>query len=211
MVDIFDEIEEDLRAERAKQFWKRYGGLAIGAAVMVVAGVGAYQGWTWWQAKKTQEAAIAYFAADRDPDRARGAEAFAAVAATAPEGYRTLARLREAALKADTGNLPGALAAWDAVAADTSVEPIYRDLASYNWVLRQTDTAEPDRLAARLGPLMGDGAPYRASARELSALLALRAGRTDEAKTTLQQLAADTTVPDGVQMRARSLLTRLGE
>ncbi len=211
MVDIFDEIEEDLRAERAKQFWKRYGGLVLGAAVMVVAGVGAYQGWNWWQTRRTQEAAVAYLAADADQDRARSAQTFAAIAADAPEGYRTLARLREAAVKADTGDLPGALAAWDAVAADQSAERIYRDLASYNWVLRQLDLTDPDRLTARLGPLMQDGAPYRASARELSALIALRAGRPDEAKTTLQQLDTDVTAPDGVRTRARALLSRLNE
>ena len=43
---------------------------------------------------------------------------FSALAQTAPEGYATLGRLREAALKADSSDLQGAAALWDQVAAD---------------------------------------------------------------------------------------------
>ena len=41
MADIFDEVNEDLRAERAKQFALRYGWIVALAAVLFVAGVGA--------------------------------------------------------------------------------------------------------------------------------------------------------------------------
>ena len=36
MVDIFDEVEEDLRAERAAKLLKKYAWLIIAAAVAVV-------------------------------------------------------------------------------------------------------------------------------------------------------------------------------
>ena len=38
VVDIFDEVEEDLRAERAQQLLKRYGGLIVAVLVVIVAG-----------------------------------------------------------------------------------------------------------------------------------------------------------------------------
>ena len=38
---------------------------------------------------------------------------------TAPEGYKTLASLRAAGVKADAGDLPGAVALWNGVAADS--------------------------------------------------------------------------------------------
>ena len=38
MVDIFDEVEEDLRADRAQAFLRRYGIVFIAVAVLVVAG-----------------------------------------------------------------------------------------------------------------------------------------------------------------------------
>ena len=45
MPDIFDEVSEDLRAERAQQMLKKYGGLLVAAAALVLAGTGAWQGW----------------------------------------------------------------------------------------------------------------------------------------------------------------------
>ena len=42
MVDIFDEVDEELRAERAQQLLKKYGGVIVAAAVAIV---GAAAGW----------------------------------------------------------------------------------------------------------------------------------------------------------------------
>ena len=56
-------------------------------------------------------------AGSSEANRTAGIAAFAQLAAKAPEGYATLARLREAALKADAGDLAGAAALWDQVAA----------------------------------------------------------------------------------------------
>ncbi|MEJ1979354.1 MAG: hypothetical protein WDN49_27910 [Acetobacteraceae bacterium] len=73
------------------------------------------------------------------PTRLAIADAFAKVAASAPEGYRTLARLREAALRADAGDLNAALALWAQVADDSSANQMLRDLATLLW------GAAPDR------------------------------------------------------------------
>ena len=118
MVDIFDEVDEELRAERAQQLLKRYGGLIVAGALLIVGAAAGWQGWRWYEARQDQAAAVRV--PDRDEpgrcDRRRQQRrrtappriaAFAQLAATAPEGYATLARLREAALKADAGDLRG--------------------------------------------------------------------------------------------------------
>ena len=46
MVDIFDEVSEDLRNERAMVLAKRYGGLLLVAMLLVLASVGGQQFWT---------------------------------------------------------------------------------------------------------------------------------------------------------------------
>jgi len=210
LVDIFDEVEEELRAERAKRLWQRYGTAAIALIVLGIAAAGGWQFWKQRQAGRAEEAVASLLAAGSQSDKAKAAEAFLQAASQAPAGVAVLARLRAAAIKADTGDAPGALALWDAIAADTALDRIYRDLGSYNWVLHQVDNGDPAMLAARLGPLMEPGAPWRASAQELSALLDLRAGRNEAAKATLTTLADDTTAPAGVRNRARDLLSGLG-
>jgi hypothetical protein len=59
--------------------------------------------------------------------------------------------------------------------------------------------------------LIAPGNPWRPFALENQAWLAIRTGRTDQARDTLRQLAADPTAPDGVRSRASGLLVRLGE
>lgn len=218
MVDIFDEVEEELRAERAQALLRRYAGVIIAAAVLIIAAAAGWQAWRWWQAKQDRIAAQQFLAAMTVADAAKSDAAsrktaiadFNAIAATAPEGYRTLARLRLAALEAQSGNLAGAEQQWNAVATDPDADPLLRDLANLLWSEHEIDTADPALLAARLKALAEPDNAWRPLAEEQLALLDLRQGKTAAAKTALNKLAQDLTAPAGVRGRAAELLQRLG-
>lgn len=210
MPDIFDEVEEDLRAERAKRLWARYGGLFAALLLVVLAGVGGFQGWRWYQAQEAERAGIAYMAAHRateaeGADLKAMAQRFEEVARSAPSGYRDIARLRAAALKAETGEQAEALRLYEALASDKDADPLYRDLASLLWVMRSLDQADPALLTARITPLTRPDSAWNASAREIAALIVLRSGRREEARQAFLALAADVTAPRGVRERAQRL------
>jgi hypothetical protein len=220
VVDIFDEVDEELRAERAQQLLKRYSGLIVAGAVFIVAAVAGWQGWRWYVARQDQAAAIEYLTAmnlanataagSSAASRSAAIATFAKLSQSAPAGYATLSRLWEAALKAQSGDKAGAVALWDQVAGDSSVDPLLRDLASLLWAENQIDTADPALLEARLKALAEPDNPWHALAKEQLALLDLRLGKRDQAKTALEALARDVTAPNGVRGRATALLTRLG-
>ncbi len=217
MVDIFDEVEEELRAERAQKLLLRYGGVIVAACIAVVAAGAGWQAWHWWQARQDAAAAARYISMANLADtpnlapnvRAAAIAGLNELVANAPEGYRTLARLRDAALRADGGDLQGALGLWEQVAADPSAEPLLRDLATLLWAQRQIDQGDPSLLTARLAPLAAPGNPWRPLAQEQLALLDLRQGHTEAARTALQKLADDVTAPNGVRARASALVSRL--
>ena len=213
MADIFDEIEEDLRKERAKKLWDRYGWIVLVAAGAVVLGVAGWRGWQWYQNREAAAAAGRYLAAAAVADRGDATaaiEAFASLSADGPAGYRMLARLREAGAKAKLGQTGEAVALYGAPAADPSAPPLYRDLATLFAVLHQADTGDPRALADRLAPLAAAGAPFRHSAMELQAVLAERRGDRAEARRLLQALAEDRAAPEGVRRRAGQMLAALG-
>ncbi len=220
LVDIFDEVDQELRAERAQNLLVRYSGVIVGVALAIVGAAGAWQGWRWYEARQDLAAATSFVSAITAADtsqrldpaaRASLAGAFEALAASAPEGYRTLARLRAAALKAEAGDLHGASALWDQVAGDASVDPLLRDFAVLVEAQHQIDRGDPARLEGRLRPLMEPGNAWRALAQEQLALLDLRQGRTAAAKTALRKLSEDVTTTAGVRSRATALLSRLDE
>lgn len=219
MVDIFDEVSEDLRHDQAVALAKRYGGMLIAACVLVLAGVGAQQAYSTWQAKQAQKAATQYLAVTQAADQ-QGAQitadqavqtagALTKFAATAPEGYKTLADLRAAGLYAASGKLDQANALWTQVAQDGSADKLLRDLATLLWAQHALGAVPDTDIQARLQPLVASDNPYHALAREVQALTYLHQGNPDMAKALFSELASDPTAPVGVRERAQGLLAQL--
>jgi hypothetical protein len=214
--DIFAEIDEELRADRAQQVLRKYGGVLIGAALVVIAAVGGWQAWKAHQASEARRLggiflqALDGAAGPAGAARDKAVLELAQVVKEGSPGYRTLARLREAALRFDAGDKDTALALWDQAAADSAADPLLRGLASLMWVWHQIDTGPPDALRARLAPLAAADNAWHPLAQEAQALLDIREGRKDAARALLKQLSQDSTAPDGVRGRASGLLAQLG-
>jgi hypothetical protein len=216
--DIFDEIQEDLRTERAQRLLKRYGWAILAALVAVIAGVG---GWQYYQHRLEQQdaaAASAYVTALNavqgsleGPAQKAEIPAFAGLTgASTPAAYRTLARFQEAGLKAANGDLPGAQTIWEQIAADSEVDSVLRDFAVLTITQHSLDHGDPTQLQARLKPLGQAANPWSALAREQLAVLDLRLGKTDDARTALQALSTDFLAPSGLRARASALLASVG-
>jgi hypothetical protein len=216
LVDIFDEVSEDLRNERAMALARRYGALLILLLLLVLAGVGGQQAWTWYQTKQNNRAANSYIAltAPLTPtltpaQSQKDALALTNFASQAPEGYKTLALLRAAGLYANAGQTTQAEGLWNSVANDTSADILLRDLANLLWAQHALGQAPDADVLARLQPLAQDQNPYHGLARETQALLYLHEGKNDQAKALFSQIASDPNSPDEVRNRADGLLAKL--
>ena len=213
--DLIDEVNEEIRAERAKKLAQRYGGIAAGVLLLAIAGVGGWEGWRWYEGRQAAQAGQTFLEASREAaaegaDLGVFAERFGTIAQGAPTGYRTLARLRAAALLAEIGQLDAALAAWDTLSRDQEADTLYRDLATVMWGLHALDTGDGAQIEARMAPLTAAGAPWRASAREVQALAALKQGNAEQARRALQAVMTDAATPQALRDRAGRLLQGLG-
>jgi len=213
MADIFKEVDEELRHERYAKLWKKYGTYVIAAAILVV---GAVAGTTFWRDYRTGareadgEAFAAALSTFEGGDNAGAANAFMALAESAGGGYPVLARLQAALALGRSGDAQGAVAGFEGVAADGSADPLFRDLAVLLLAIETLDSADPGALTVRLQPLTAASSPWRHTARELTALLAIRAGEQDRARELLTTLSDDDEAPIGVRGRATELLATLG-
>jgi hypothetical protein len=219
VVDIFDEVSDDLRAERAATLLRRYGSLLVVAAILVLIAVGGQQAWTWYQGQQNDKAASAYIALNNqiiaqgtgitNDQRVADAKALGSFAATAGVGYRDLAKLRAAGLYADAGQIDAAEAQWNDVADDAASDPMIRNLADLLWAQHALGTAPDNVVLARLQPLTVPENPYHALAQETEALLYLNEDKPDQAKALFSQISADPNAPQGVRNRADGLLAKL--
>ena len=124
MADIFHEVDEEVRRERLQKLWERYSIYIIALAVLIVAAIGAWRGYEYWQAKKGR----------RRRRRIRGRAQSERSRASTPRRMRPsprspprrlpaialLARLRAAAELAQT-KPADAVKAYDELAADASL------------------------------------------------------------------------------------------
>ena len=203
MSDIFREVDEEVRRERLERLWKRYGNHIIAAALLVLACVGAWRGYVYWQERKAAEAGAAYEAASTLADEGKHPEAGAAFAKLANEGtaaYRNLARFREAA-QLGLSDPKAAVAAYDALAADTQLGRALQDLAVVRASLLLLDSAPYQDLQTRLEPLTAPGRPYRHSARELLAFSAWRSGDSPAARRWIEAVLGDPETPGTIRSR----------
>jgi hypothetical protein len=205
--ELFNEVDEDLRREQLKKLWDRYSLFIIAIAILIVAGVGGWRGYSYLEAKKSAEAGAAFDRAVDLSEQNKHAEAEAAftkLAAEAPSGYRTLARLR-AASEASSRDPKAAVKLYDDIAADRSVAATEQDLAKIRAGALLLETAPYNAMLARLEPASTITGTYRHSARELLALSAWRANNAVATRQWLDMIANDGETPASLRTRAEAL------
>ncbi|WP_316977798.1 tetratricopeptide repeat protein [Shumkonia mesophila] len=210
---LLREIDDELRHEKYAKLWKKYGNYVVAFAVLLVVGVAGYQGWRGWDLKTRTEQSDRFLAAldlraDGNPEAAR--KALADLAGDAGKGYATLARFQEAALLESQGDRKGAVAAYGALSNDGAVPESFRQMAVILGALLELDTADPAALTERVAPLTAAGNPWRFTALEVTALLAVRASNVDKAREIFTQLSGDAQTPQGIRSRASEMLAILG-
>jgi hypothetical protein len=205
--ELFDEVDEDVRRDQLKKLWDRYSIYIVAGALLIVAAVGGWRGYEYLEAKKAAEAGAAFDAAVELSEQNKHAEAEAAftkLAATAPSGYRTLARLRAAAEVASR-DPQAAVKMYDDISADRSVGTAEQDLAKIRAAGLLLETATYPNMLQRLEAAAAPEATFRHSARELLALSAWRANDTAAARQWLDMIANDGETPSGLRSRAEAL------
>jgi hypothetical protein len=207
VADIFHEVDEEVRREKLKKLWDRYGNLVVAVCIAIIVAVGAWRGYEWWQAKKAGETGAAFENAVSLAETGKHQEAeaaFAKIATDGTAGYRTLAKLREAAELAQTDK-SAAIKAYDDVAADRGAGDVVRQLAAVRAGFLLVDTAPYSEMRTRLEPLTGSDKIFRHTARELLALSAWKSGDVDAAKQWTGMIITDPQSPQSTRNRAEVL------
>jgi len=205
MSDILREVDEELRHERYRKLWDRYGLYVVGAAVLVVLAVAGWRGWEWYAARQAAESSVRFEAAmqlSREGKRAEAEGAFNALTKEGTAGYRTLSRFRAAA-EAGKSDAKVGVAAFDAIAADGSLEAAIRDIARVQAAYLLLDTASVAEIKGRMDPLAVPGGPFRHSANEIIGLAHYRAGEYEQAAKVFASIVNDPETPPALRQRAQ--------
>lgn len=214
MTDLFREIDEEVQKDKALAWWKKNSKFVYGLAVVIVLGSAGYKGWEAYETNRRAENSEAYAAALQqltDGNLAAGQTALSELADPSAGGYGVLATFEQARMSLEEGDLAGATALWDQIAAAPEAGTAFQGVATLLSVLHQLDGGDPADLQARLDPLTEASSPFRPSALELSALLALRDGDEAKALSLYTDVADDFNAPPALRTRAAQMIDALQE
>lgn len=206
MTDVFEEVEEQLRADRYKTLALRALPWVLGALVLALVIALAIWGWGAWQTRTVSEASETYaegveaFAAG---DLGKAEQRFAEVAEGSAKGYAAMALMQQAGLRLNEGKTAEAVALFDK-AAEAAPNPILGDAARLKSAFALLDTAPLEDMEARLQPLTEDGRPYRAQALEALAFAKMMGGKMDDARADFGVITLMPGASDQARQRAQA-------
>lgn len=208
MTDIFSEIEEDIRKDRAKRMWDRFGKYVIGGALVLVLGVAGWRGYETYANGQAAQAGDQFLdaiaLAEESPQSSL--DALNAIVADGTDGYAALARFRAATVLAQTDDYAGAIAAFQALVDDAALDPIVRDVARIRLGYIVLDHGDAAQIEGLLLPLSDTTNPFTHSAREIRAFAAMKSGNRDQALGLFLELVGDFQSPETIRSRARVAL-----
>lgn len=210
--DIFREIDEELRRDNLLKLWKLYGRYVIGAVILALLIAGGIVAWRNHQLAERQSQSVRYeagLALLRQGKDAEAAKIFASVGDQGGGAYSQLAAFEAADLAAKSGDVKGAIASYDKLAASSDLDPELRDAATLLSVMNGFADSDPQRVIDRLKPLAQGDSPWRGTALDLTAAAKLKTGDKQGALDIYKQLAADKAVPEGLRGRAAEMATVL--
>jgi len=209
VVDVFEEVEEQLRSDRYKALALKLLPWAAGALVLALAiaiGVWAFESYrTKADAKASDEYAQALEALDKN-QTAEAQTLFTEVSKSSSKAYKALALQHLGGIKLAANDVPGAVKLFDE-SATVAPDPIVADAARLKSAFALLDTASLKDMQARLDPLMKEGRPYRTEAREALAFAKLMAGDTAGARGDFVVVSLLPDAQEGSRNRARAAIS----
>jgi len=202
------EVNEELRSDQMRLIWKRFGRVLIGAAVLVVLGTVGKVGYDYWRDREASASGDQFLAALTLAREGKNEEALTALTNLEKDGfgsYPVLARMRAASLTAET-DVPGAIAAFSAIAKDTSVPQALRDAARLRAAYLLVDTGTYEQVSAEAEQLATPQDALRHSAREVLGLSAYKHEDYKRAKEWFEAILNDSEAPRNLANRAQMLL-----
>ncbi|MDX6517102.1 MAG: hypothetical protein QOH73_2768 [Gaiellaceae bacterium] len=207
------EVDENLRRDQMRDFFKAYGNWLIAAVVLFLAASG---GLIWWRQHQVEQSAAqveqlaGVYKDIGEGKTAQAPQKLNELANSGSKAVRGSAIFARAALALQQGDTKTAIASYKSAAADSGLPRPYRDAALIRQTALEFDQLQPQELITRLQPLAKPGEPWFGSAGEMTAMALAKQGKRAEAGQLFAAIARDNTVPKSIRERATQLAASFG-
>ena len=211
MVDVFEEVEGEMRADRYRRLAKRLLPWAIALAAAVLAALVAIWGYGQWRERQSAEASELYgraLTAFQSQNQAEAERLFKEASDAGSPAYRSLALQHLAGFRVNADRPREALPLLEQ-AAEAAPNELLGDAARLTAAFVAMDFAPLADVEQRLTPLMEEGRPYRLAAREALAMARAANGQTQQARRDFLAISQALDAPEQAQTRARAMIAAI--
>ena len=206
---LMREVAEEAKSDRLKSLWDQYGMYIVIVVAVILTFTVSFETFKAWKNKKDQELSNAYAVALSLQSQGRFEESMNILQNLSQAGgiYGDIARLQIANLRFDEGKNEEALEILSLLADDDDVNPQIREISIIKLASYKLDTKAPaEEIKELLSPLMQEDSSWNPIDKEMLAMLAIRDGNLEEAKSEYEAVINSTNVQDSLKSRAQDML-----
>jgi hypothetical protein len=207
------EVDENLRRDQLRDFFKKNGTWLIAAVIVFLAASG---GFIWWKQHQVQRSEgeveqLAQIYKDvGSGDVSKAPQQLGQLSNSGSKGVRASAEFARAAVALQQNDSKSAIGIYKSIAGDDGYPQAYRDAALIRQTALEFDQLQPQDIISRLQPLTKPGEPWFGTAGEMTALSLLKQGKKDESAQLFVAIARDASVPKTIRARAVEVAGSLG-
>jgi hypothetical protein len=207
------EVDENLRRDQLRDFFKEYGSWLIAAVILFLAASGSFIWWNQHQLERSgaQVEKLAQVYQDIGAGKTgQTPQQLDELSKSGSKAVRASAMFARAAVALQQNDVKLAAGTYKSIAADSSLPKPYRDAALIRQTSLEFDQLQPQDVIQRLAPLAKPGEPWFGTAGEMTALALIKQGKSQEAGQLFAAMARDKGVPDTIRARALQIAGTLG-
>ena len=202
--EIISEIEEDLQKERLRKYWSLYGRYISSVIVLVIAFIGGWQFYNFWETKKNNDASNIFLnILSVSNDDANEAINKINDLSDLPNGYKFLLKFKKASLLNSSGKNLEAQLIWKELFTEKSIDPYYKDIAIISSLMNDYDQPE---LIVNLDDIIKNNIYFSNLSKELKANILYENGKIQESKNLFNEILNSPGINQRSQERISNIL-----
>lgn len=208
------EIDEELKNEKIKKIWDKYGLFIIIFVVAAVFAAVSFESFQAWKDKRNQEMSDTFAYALNLQNQGRYAEAKEVLVSlqNSDRGiYSDIAKMQEASLLVEQNQLQDAMKVLENITQNEDFNPQIRDIATLKLASFKLKDAPAEEIKTLLAPLTADQSVWKNTAKELLAMLAVREKDFQGAKNLYQEISESPEAADTLKARAQDMINVLSQ
>ena len=209
MADLFQEIDDELRQDKASRLWRVYGKYVVATAIVIIISVGGYKFWQQKQLDDGEKASIAYEAAlarSASGDHKGAIDQLNEEEIGTVAGYAALSQMQKANLAMKINDFEAALLTFKEIAEHDTYPQSVKEWASFRYVAVRVEKQIDSNASADLDSLIATDSPWRFLAKEIKAIKEIETGNKSGAKAIFSELADDENAPERLRVRVAEFL-----